>query len=104
MRLAPHTARASRQRLPPSDTSDGFLRFPVDPAVAPRETRPLRSTPITGVSTLLRSSPPLSAASVLSASRWCSACAFSLGIAEQVPKFPTWAWMRFAPPIHRTPH
>jgi len=46
--------------------SDEFLRFPVDPAIAPRGTRPLRSSPITGPSSLLRDGPPQPLASVLS--------------------------------------
>ena len=54
-------------------------------------------------SPLLRSSPPLAGASLLSASRF-SVCAFSVTIAHQVLKFRTKARMRFTLPIHRTPH
>ena len=66
-------------------------------------TRPLRSTGITPASTLLRGSPPLSGASVLSASRLEHARAFSLGIAGQVLTFRTRARLSFAPPTCRMP-
>src|SRR6202022_635247 len=46
----------------------GFLPLPVDPSQMAM-TRPLRSAGITPASSLLRSSPPLPGASVLSASR-----------------------------------
>jgi hypothetical protein len=60
-------------------------------------TRPLRSTTITAASSLLRSSPPLSGASVLSALRLAPLGPFSLGIAGQVLTFLTRAWLSFAP-------
>src|ERR1035437_8795817 len=41
---------------------------PVDPTDEPRTTRPLRSTPITGVSALLRAGPPACPAPVLTSS------------------------------------
>ena len=52
-------------------------------------------------SPLLRSSPPLVCASVLSASRFGS-CAFSLTIADQVLKFRTKARTGVTPPVPRT--
>ena len=54
-------------------------------------------------SSLLRGSPPLSGASVLSASRLEPACGFSLGIAGQVLTFHTRARLSFAPPPCRMP-
>ena len=67
--LSHHTARATARRLPPSAERSGSSRFdPVGPS-STAMTRPLRSTSITPASTLLRGSPPLSGASVLSASR-----------------------------------
>src|SRR2546430_6546298 len=60
--------------------------------------RSLRSTGITPASSLLRSSPPLPGASVLSASRLEPLAPFSLGIADQVLTFHTRAWLSFAPP------
>jgi hypothetical protein len=65
-------------------------------------TCPLRSTSITPASSLLQGSPPLSGASVLSASVG-AACAFSLGIAGQVLTFRTRARLSFAPPPCRMP-
>ena len=67
--------------------SDEFLRFPVDPAVAPRETRPLRSGPITGPSSLLRGGPPQPSALVLSPRGFGRLC-FSLCIQGLVPAVP----------------
>ena len=65
--LSHHPARVIGRKLPPSVVCQA-------PPVAgwPNPTpmtRPLRSSPITGPSSLLRGSPPLSGASVLSASR-----------------------------------
>jgi len=74
--LSIHTARATHRRLPSSAENCGLLRFPVGPPIVTRVTRSLRSTPITGASSLLRSSPPLSTASVLSASRIRRLCLF----------------------------
>ena len=67
--LSHHPARAIARRLPPSAEPSGSSWF--DP-VGPRSTamtHPLRSTGITPASSLLQGSPPLSGASVLSASR-----------------------------------
>src|SRR5271166_551352 len=50
-------------------------------------TRPLRSSPITGSSPLLRADPSQSAASVLSPRGFCRLC-FSLGISGLVPAVP----------------
>ena len=50
----------------------------------------------------LRGSPPLSGASVLSASRWSRLC-LSLAIAGQVLTFRTEAWSSFAPSTCRMP-
>ena len=61
----------------PLRTSE-LLRLPVGPPILARVTRPLRSSPITGPSSLLRGSPPLSGASILSASRVIRLCLFSL--------------------------
>jgi len=67
--LSIHTARVTARRLPPSAEPSGSSRFyPVGPS-STAMTCPLRSTSITLASTLLRGSPPLSGASVLSASR-----------------------------------
>ena len=66
--LSRHPARATARRLPPSIEISGFLPLPVDP-ISKAMTHPLRSTGITPASALLRGSPPLSGASVLSASR-----------------------------------
>jgi hypothetical protein len=65
-------------------------------------TCPLRSTSITPASPLLRSSPPLTGASVLSASR-LEPLAPSLAIAGQVLTFRTRARLSFAPPTCRMP-
>src|SRR5271169_4952647 len=54
-------------------------------------------------SSLLRGSPPLSGASVLSASRLEPLVLFSLGIAGQVLTFRTRARLSFAPPTCRMP-
>src|ERR1022692_4841836 len=67
--LSHHPARAIARRLPPSAERSGSSRFePVGPS-STAMTRPLRSTGITPASSLLRGSPSLSGASVLSASR-----------------------------------
>ena len=66
--LSYHPARATVRRLPPS------VEFRARPVASwpgsTSMTRPLRSTGITPASSLLRGGPPLSGASVLSASRW----------------------------------
>src|SRR6202011_5060784 len=65
--LSHHPARAPVRRLPPFRCMSGSSRCRLpDPTSV---TRSLRSTGITPASSLLRSSPPLSGASVLSASR-----------------------------------
>jgi hypothetical protein len=67
--LSHHPARAIARRLPPSAEPSGSSRYdPVGPS-STAMTRPLRSTSITPASSLLQGSPPLSGASVLSASR-----------------------------------
>jgi hypothetical protein len=86
LKLSLHTARATRRRLPPSSTVR-LVRFPVDLRSC-RVTHPLRSTGITIASSLLRGSPPLTNASILSAS-CCRTCTFSLCIIGQVLKFRT---------------
>src|SRR5271170_1609989 len=68
--LSHHPARVTARRLPPSAEPSGSSRFdPVGPS-STAMTCPLRSTSITLASTLLQGSPPLSGASVLSASRF----------------------------------
>src|SRR5271166_5847624 len=52
-----------------------------------RLTRPLCSTPITGISSLIRVDPPQSPALVLSPCGFCRLC-FSLGIRRLVPAVP----------------
>ncbi len=65
--LSHHPARAIARRLPPSVE---LRSLPVAGwSDSTSVTHPLRSSPITGPSLLLRGSPPLSGASVLSASR-----------------------------------
>jgi|SRR5262245_45791132 len=86
-------------RLPLTKGSSRQADWPKSTAM----TYPLRSTTITAASSLVRGSPPLSGASVLSASRVGAACAFSLGIAGQVLPFHTGAWSSFAPPTRRMP-
>ncbi len=53
-------------------------------------------------SSLIRGSPPLTNASILSASCCCT-CTFSLVIIGQVLKFRIGAWLRFTPPVRRSP-
>jgi hypothetical protein len=53
-------------------------------------------------SSLIRGSPPLTHASILSASCCCT-CTFSLVIIGQVLKFRVGAWLRFTPPVRRSP-
>ena len=101
--LSHHPARAIARRLPPSAEPSGSSWF--DP-VGPRSTamtHPLRSTGITPASSLLQGSPPLSGASVLSASRLEPLAPFPLGIAGQVLTFHTRARLSFAPPTCRMP-
>src|SRR5947209_18735467 len=62
--LSHHPARATHRRLPSSAATHELLRSPVGLSISARVTRPLRSIPITGTSSLLRGSPPLPGASV----------------------------------------
>jgi hypothetical protein len=66
--LSRHPARATARRLPPSIEHRVLPALPVDPSQMAMA-RSLRSTGITPASSLLRSSPPLPGASVLSASQ-----------------------------------
>jgi len=69
LRLSPHPARAIARRLPPSVEQ----RAPPGEPVGPNQRRwptPFAPAPLQ-LSSLLRGSPPLSGASVLSASRFC---------------------------------
>src|SRR6266581_5893802 len=67
--LSHHPARVIARRLPPSAEPSGSSRCnPVGPS-STAMTCPICSTSITLASTLLQGSPPLSGASVLSASR-----------------------------------
>src|SRR6516165_5863109 len=63
-----------------------------------RTTQPLRSSPITGPSTLLRVAPPLCPASVLSSSRGPPAWTSPLASGRQVPTFRARARCRVTPP------
>jgi hypothetical protein len=65
--LSRHPARATAQRLPPS-IEHRFLPLPVDPSQMAND--PLPSLHGHPASSLLRSSPPLAGASLLSASRF----------------------------------
>src|SRR5438093_13538780 len=67
LNLSIHPARAIDRRLPPSVElrAPPVASWPDSSSM----TRPLRATTITAASSLLRSSPPLSGASVLSALR-----------------------------------
>ena len=76
--LSTYTARATHRRLPPSARTGELLRLPVGSPTLARVTHPLCSTSITLASSLLRGSPPLSGASILSASRVLRLCLFSL--------------------------
>src|SRR5438128_5075647 len=84
LNLSIHPARAIDRRLPPSVElrAPPVASWPDSSSM----TRPLRSTTITAASSLLRSSPPLSGASVLSALR-LAPIGPSLGIAGQVLRF-----------------
>src|SRR6202023_1961927 len=66
--LSRHPARATARRLPPSVENWRLLLLPVG-SLPTAMTCLLRSTSITPASSLLQGSPPLSGASVLSASR-----------------------------------
>jgi len=64
-----HTARATPGRLVPSAETIGFLLLPVDPCRSRLGDPPPSLHEHYPVSLLLRSSPPLAGASLLSASR-----------------------------------
>ena len=81
--LSHHPARAIDRRLPPSV---GCQALPVASWPDPTSmTRPLRSSPITGPSSLLRVGPPLCPASLLSPSQ-ISCLGFSLQTTGRRPK------------------
>ena len=86
MTLSRHPARAIRERPAPFVQIYGFLLLPVDP-IRIWMTHPLRSTPITGASTLLRGGPPLIAASVFLPRGFCRLriFPFHLRSSSQVP-------------------
>src|SRR6267154_6226384 len=93
LNLSIHPARVTARRLPPSAEPSGSPRYsPVGPS-STAMTRPLRSTSITLASSLLRGSPPLSGASVLSASRLEPLVLFPLASERQVLTFHTRAWL-----------
>ena len=66
-------------------------------------TTPLRSNPITGPSSLLRTSPPLCPASVLRPSRLPAAWVSPFASGRQVPGFLIEACLKVTPPPCRTP-
>src|SRR6516165_10186662 len=68
-----------------------------------RTTQPLRSSPITGPSALLRVAPPLCPASVLSSSQGPPAWISPFASGRQVPAFHIEAWIRVTPPSCRMP-
>jgi hypothetical protein len=74
--LSIHSARVPHGRLPPSVETSELLRLPVDPIdLDARDLPPSLHGNCPG-SSLLRSSPSLAGASVLSASRGCRLCLF----------------------------
>ena len=99
--LSIHPARVTARRLPPSVEQRAPPGEPVGPSPTAM-THPLRSSPITEPSSLLRGSPPLSGASVLSASRWEPLALFPWH-RRQVLTFHTRAWSSFALPTRRMP-
>src|SRR6266446_1002533 len=104
--LESHGSRCSAVALNGFASSTGSSRFQLASDQG-RTTQPLRSSPITGPSTLLRAAPPLRPASVLSPSRLepLAACPFTPGGRDeaQVLTFHTKAWSSFAPPTCRMP-
>lgn len=66
-------------------------------------TTPLRSSPITGPSSLLQASPPLCSASVLGPLRWWTAWVSPFTSERQVPVFLIEARPKVTPPSCRTP-
>src|SRR5215469_5817550 len=97
--LSLHPARATLKKAAAFHQDKEFLRFPVD-SIRTWVACPLRSTGITPASSLLRSSAPLTSASVFSAS-WVFHLCLSLGITGPVLKFRTKARIRVTPPVHR---
>src|SRR5260221_11936923 len=71
-------------------------------------TRPLRSTAITAASSLLRSSPPLSGAPVLSALRWEPLVPFPLASPARFSRSSVWTGKELAglagDPVGHEPH
>src|SRR5882762_2515369 len=65
--------------------------------------QPLRSSPITGPSSLLRVAPPPCPASVLSSSQGPPIRISPLASGRQVPAFHIEAWFRVTPPPCRMP-
>src|SRR5215831_8084633 len=100
--LSIHTARASQRRLPPPTRSLSSSGCPLALDLDAGDPLPSLDEHYLA-SLLLRRSPPLDSASVLSALGF-RPCAFSLGITAQVLKFRAKAQMRVTPPKHRTPH
>ena len=100
--LSTHTARATHEgcRLPPTPSSSS--RYRLAKQVGTSDLLPWLHGHYP-VSSLLRSSPPLVGALVLSAS-WGFHLYLSLGITDPVLTFRTKAQIRVMPPIHRTPH
>jgi hypothetical protein len=100
--LSHHPARATARRLPPSteqEGSSGRTRWPNPVAM----THPLRSSPITGPSSLLRGgSAPLRCIGTFGLVV-VATCAFSLAITGQVLTFQTEAWSSFTLPTRRMP-
>src|SRR5215469_18054244 len=80
-----------------------FLPFPVDLSILAPVTYPLSSTDITPLQQYYGVVRPWLAHRYFRP-RGSAACAFSLGITNQVLKFRAKARMRFTPPLHRTPH
>src|SRR6516164_4423963 len=101
MSLSTHTARATHEgcRLPPTPSSSS--RYRLAKQVGTRDLLPWLHGHYP-VSSLLRSSPPLVGALVLSAS-WGVHLYLSLGITDPVLTFRTKAPIRVMPPTHRTP-
>src|SRR5208337_3242343 len=101
VRLSPHPARATQRRLAPSGETAEFLRSPVDPTNTVSDPPPSLHGHYPA-SSLLWGGPRLLAHRYFQP-RGSTACAFSLGMANQGLKFRTKAQMRVTPPEHRTP-
>ena len=102
--LSRHPARAIARRLPPSVEELELLLLPVG-SLPTAMTPPLRSTSITPASALLQGSPPLSGASVLSASR-LEPLAPCIGLSEsrRDPSSPPLSFFRPIPLFDRGDH